>query len=384
MRKAAEIAGLVVLMVGARYVPLDRIFSLGGSKAPATPVVTGSVSKSPEAPPVQAGGAKAAKGIEDKVQTILAQASEVQRSNNRPSGQSSAGGDRSRVRTDDFSSGLDGIFTGGTGLADVEADAEGDNATARSLADAHPNDFLVICEAGCRPSNDRIVYRVSKIAAAASAIAERRLEVTSAQPKQAEEGESTGIVCVAGCYDDEAPKKHAQRNEKTPVKLAQIEGAGSTKKADVHDAVKPAAIEQTAAAPSEAQRPSVAQPESVALNGATSANAKVPAAEPAAPVAAQPETSVQAANAAHSIDLGSAHLISAETEAHLNAKRSKLAAAPAAVRAPVRIARWRTKVTSIVALQPPSTPQRSVVALAPFDTSVSVESGWESNLVNTQ
>lgn len=378
MRKAAEFAGLVVLMVGARYAPLDRIGALVSSKAPATPVVTGSVSKASEAPLAQTGGARTAKSIEDKVQTILAQASEIPRSNGRSNGQS-GGGDRARIKTDE--SAADEIFTGGTGLVDVEV--EEDNAPARALAQANPNDFLVICEAGCRPSNDRIVYRVSKMAAAASAIAERRLEVTAAQPKQPDEGENAGVVCVAGCYDDEPPQKHAQQSEKTARKLAQVDEPAAAVRPVAHDDAKPATIEPVTPARAEARQASAQQETKIASEASVTPASDARAAEPAAAAASQSAPSQQTAHTRREDDLTSAHLISAETAAHLAAKRSKLATTALPARPPVRVSRWRTKVTSIVALQP-SAPPRSVVALAPFDTSVSVEGGWESSLLNTQ
>lgn len=376
MGKAAKYAGLVALLIGARYAPLDRMVTglLWSSNPPANPVVTGSVEQ-PSATPHASASTRKPDKIEAKVQSILAGAAESPRSNSRGGNND---GPRSRVRTDEIITDSDGIYTGGTGL--IEEAVEDNNKVSKALVAANPDDYLVICEAGCRPSNDRIVYRVSKIAAAATAIAQRRLEVTSVQPKQADEGESTGVVCVAGCYDEEpAPRKqHTDRKQNDSIKLAQVEETASPKIAQPADAKpSPAGLS--------------AQPVHAEVRHAAIAPDDKSAAETAAAGPAQFASQAQAfASNASAQDLSAAHLISAETAAHLAAKNSRQAqaAVPASAPRPVISAvsqsRWRTKVTSIVALHKDAQPQRSIVALAPFETSIAVENGWEGTLVNTQ
>ena len=80
--------------------------------------------------------------------------------------------------------------------------------------------FIIVCEAGCRPSSDKIVYEVSKIAAASAEIAKRRLETTSAPATDGSENVATAensVVCVAGCYDD---PKSDRNSAKAAVKKA--------------------------------------------------------------------------------------------------------------------------------------------------------------------
>ena len=85
------------------------------------------------------------------------------------------------------------------------------------LAMAHPDDFVIICEAGCRDkdSPDHIVYMVSKTAAATGLSSTRKMEPTAgelpsnsdAKPKTGDiVGDQNVILCVAGCY--ESPKEY--------------------------------------------------------------------------------------------------------------------------------------------------------------------------------
>ena len=85
------------------------------------------------------------------------------------------------------------------------------------LAMSHPDDFVIICEAGCRDkdSPDHIVYMVSKTAAATGLSSTRKMEPTvgelpsnsDAKPKTGDiVGDQNVILCVAGCY--ESPKEY--------------------------------------------------------------------------------------------------------------------------------------------------------------------------------
>lgn len=94
----------------------------------------------------------------------------------------------------------------------------GDKAAAAKispLAAAFPDSLVVVCEAGCRPSSDRIVYRVSKVAAPAAEIAKRRLVTTAAEAGDGSNEVASvdnAVVCIAGCYDDDRPaRRSAQR-----------------------------------------------------------------------------------------------------------------------------------------------------------------------------
>lgn len=95
--------------------------------------------------------------------------------------------------------------------ADIKLNAEKSQAKGKEhpLAIANPDSYLVICVGGCRPASDKIVYRVSKSAAAAAAIAARRMETTAAQVTpgaeiKPSEADQSAVACIAGCYANEA------------------------------------------------------------------------------------------------------------------------------------------------------------------------------------
>lgn len=95
------------------------------------------------------------------------------------------------------------------------------------LALEHPDQYVVVCEAGCRSANEEIVYAVAKAEARAVVTA---LEPTSAgavpdtEPSNASDKDAPDknasdrrvqspdtILCLAGCYD--SPRQHAARSK---------------------------------------------------------------------------------------------------------------------------------------------------------------------------
>ena len=91
-----------------------------------------------------------------------------------------------------------------------------DPATPAALA--HPDDFVIVCEAGCREKDapDHIVYMVSKVAASTGLSSTRKLEPTAGEVNLAGNkksgdivGDQNVILCVAGCYD--TPKSYVGR-----------------------------------------------------------------------------------------------------------------------------------------------------------------------------
>lgn len=109
------------------------------------------------------------------------------------------------------------------------------------LALAHPDSFVVACEAGCRDPKDHIIYMVLKTAAST-----RRLDVASSEVAQVStplqkapapvlEDEGS-LPCVAGCYDSERPKKR-QVAEKAGVVLASLATSSS-----IVETANPAAV----------------------------------------------------------------------------------------------------------------------------------------------
>ena len=109
------------------------------------------------------------------------------------------------------------------------------------LAMAHPDDFVIICEAGCRDkdSPDHIVYMVSKTAAATGLSSTRKMEPTAgelpassdAKPKTGDiVGDQNVIMCVAGCYESPkeyrsgpAVREHAKAAKADLVKVASLD-----------------------------------------------------------------------------------------------------------------------------------------------------------------
>jgi hypothetical protein len=101
------------------------------------------------------------------------------------------------------------------------------------LAVANPDSYLVICLGGCRPASDKIVYRVSKTAAAAAVIAARRMETTAAQVTAGaeivpSEADQNAVACIAGCYANEEispamkPKRAEAAPAVRPVRVAKV------------------------------------------------------------------------------------------------------------------------------------------------------------------
>lgn len=221
---------LILLMIAARYAPLERageLFLTRKSHAPL--VVTGSVDVPQSASRRQADD-KMKEVARSQIEVILAGTQEIPegKAGPRPEPQFRARG----VSRRDRSGRSDEIMIGGTGLLV-------DDAAARSphpLAIANPESFVVICEAGCRPGSDQIVYKISKTSSAADAIAKRRLEVTAAAAGIASAGDAA--VCVAGCYRDEPARRQHARLDIGPsqsIPAAKLAAASAPKTAPSQD-----------------------------------------------------------------------------------------------------------------------------------------------------
>ena len=123
------------------------------------------------------------------------------------------------------------------------------------LALAHPDSFVVACEAGCRDPKDHIIYMVLKTAAST-----RRLDVASSLDAQASTPlqnvpapavEDEGSVpCVAGCYDGEQPKKRQLANN-----------------AEARDPVRPGAVMASLATTSTSPEPASQEARSYQTHG---------------------------------------------------------------------------------------------------------------------
>lgn len=432
-RTRKKYAGLALLLVAARFTPLDGtvdgVASLFARHPKPSSFETASVNDAapPEADfskPFQAGPGqmdKLAKKTGERVRTILAQQQGSDESGGggprREGGPAS--GKRSRDKEDDGE-----IKMGGTGLLDEAADVM---KKEHPLAAAHPDDYLVICEAGCRSESERIVYQVSKTAAASLAIAQRRLELSAAAPEQAAKAEDT-VVCVAGCYDRE-PARGYKRVEITPeakngVRLAQSGGGRrATLSNTAHaPAEAPALTEATAlngyertfaamsaaladermqvavraviedAAPKSKRR---AFPSTATTAAAPRPAASAPTAAPASPavtVIAKVETPAASENtdaappvlasAPAAEKLADLHLLSTETRARTAKKRAMALTAYGA--------RWRTTVLKLADQAPDDTPiveRRATWKKASsrvFDTTISTESGWDAVIAEAQ
>ncbi len=397
MRGILKFAAIVAVMVAARYVPAGE--AIRGLVDPAKPaIVTGSIQDQQKGDTPRDPVRRTRDAAAD-VRAILAQDSSEKASNNNAPPQRRPARNRGREdETDD-----DGeIYIGGTGLLDEDHTA----AKEHPLAAKHPEDYLVICEAGCRPSSDRIVYKISKTSAVNAEKAQRKLQVTSGA-EGTESNENSEIVCLAGCYDDEPVKqRRAERMQQPAVHTAEAETPAPDEpkvetKAEVEkqlaaDAPKavaqasppapetpPAAAALTAEAPASA----VSSTASMAIGTSTGSTTSAAVAEAVVTTIASPSpvpvsAALQPAVIAEATsvrDLAAIHAISAEAAARREAKR-------AASAAPSHQKPWQTKVTSLVMLPKPAKASRSVVALstvAPFETSVAVEHGWDFTLSNT-
>lgn len=87
------------------------------------------------------------------------------------------------------------------------------NVKQHPAAAAHPESYVVVCEAGCREATGQIVYMVSKVAAAEGQKAV--LETTSSETQGQAIGSATApkvtgdpnsLPCMAGCYDRPEPR----------------------------------------------------------------------------------------------------------------------------------------------------------------------------------
>lgn len=398
MRGILQFVAIVAVMVAARYAPLGDAVRWLMRPAPAPAIVTGSLQDQPaeEVSPV----VRRTRDAAADVRAILAEASSEKPSNNNvPAPQRRTGSKGREDEVDDNGE----LYIGGTGLLEESTAAVKDHP----LASQNPDDYLVICEAGCRPSSDRIVYKVSKIAAVNAAKAQRKLEVTSAAESANASSENNEIVCIAGCYDDEPVKQ--RRAESAPVDvpvqtaLAEVPSTGGTAahEAEHEDSARARnhVVDVTAAATEPARPVPAAVSPQAAQASSTVPEAAVETAKPAPAPVSTPEPTSTATNSPAAIattasvasvaavlesasvrEIAAVHAISAEGAARREAKRAA-AAAPQ-----VRQPEWETKVTSLVVLPKPAKAVRPVVALstiAPFTTSVSIENGWDFTLSNT-
>ena len=374
MRGISKFVAIVLVMVAARYVPFGDAMRWLVKPSSQPAIVTGSLQDQEQTGDAARQQVRRPRDAAADVRAILAQASSEKASgNNAP--QRRPGGSRGREdETDD-----DGeIYIGGTGLLDETAVTEKEHP----LATKHPNDYLVICEAGCRPSTDRIVYKISKLSAVNAAKAQRKMEVTSAA-EGVESNENNEIVCLAGCYDDEPVKqRRAERTqEPAPIRTAQA-GTPQRDEAMVQDRPAPHSADVLKDVAKDVAHGAPAAPAMPPAATASSTADPVVAAEPAASAAiaapappAAPEVSrasvaaaasplltpasapqpIAVAVAASVREIAAVHAISAEAAARRESKRATAAA-------PVPQPGWETKVTSLVMLPKPEKAVRSVVA----------------------
>ena len=96
-----------------------------------------------------------------------------------------------------------------------------ENSTANPkdhpVAAQYPDDFVVVCEAGCREPTGQIVYMVSKAKAATGVKGTLQTsawdEPAAVQTPSVEtkfSGDPTSLPCVAGCYDRPEPRRSAE------------------------------------------------------------------------------------------------------------------------------------------------------------------------------
>lgn len=217
---------------------------------------------------------------------------------------------------------------------------------------ANPDDYVVICAAGCRPSSDRIVYKVSKIAAPTAEIARSRLVTSSAEASDGSGEPATAentVVCVAGCYDDDPSPKAIKRADARPaltpapapaararstVRFAEAAVPPPAKHAHLRLKLKPVPVRDA--------KPTVLvslvpQPLKEAAQAAV-----LSVREPDTPLA--PPRTVEAP-----VKLADAHLVSTEARGHSAAKRVKAIVAKSS-----GISKWRTVITRYAATAPAS------------------------------
>jgi len=227
-----------------------------------------------------------------------------------------------------------------------ERDEEGTSKVPAAVA-ANPDDYVVLCAAGCRPSSDRIVYKVSKIAAPAAEIAKSRLVTTSAEASDGSGDPATAenmVVCVAGCYDDEQSPKPTKQAEAKPAAAPAHRAKPAVRLAEVAPpALKRAHLKlKLKAVPVRDARPTALaalapQPLKPAVEATVVAVREADVLPPASRVAGAP------------VKLADAHLVSTEARAHAAAKRVKAVVAKSSV-----IPKWRTVITRYAAMAPES------------------------------
>jgi len=327
---------LILLMIAARYAPLERageLFLTRKSHAPL--VVTGSVALPQSASQRQADD-KMSELARSQTDVILGGTQEVPegKAAPHPEPQFRARG----VSRRDRAGGFDEIIMGGTGLLVDDASAR----APHPLAVANPESHVVICEAGCRPGSDQIVYKISKASSAADAIAKRRLEVTAATVGIA--SASDAAVCVAGCYRDEPARPHHARLDIGPSRstpAAQLAAAPAPKTAQPEDDLRLGAqVYQVIA--SAVQRPALrgfvrlpADVVAVATAALDSRRAGDATSVGATPAASYGTLSQEA--------LGARHLISQET--HVRAVKKRVVALGA-------LSRWLSTTVSTLQRTP--------------------------------
>lgn len=238
----------------------------------------------------------------------------------------------------------------------IEEESQSRTVTEHPLVVANPDSFVVVCLAACRPSSDKIVFRVSKAAAAAVAAAnvasaKGRFEPTAnpdashAANHGAERSQksntvamggnaivATDAVCIAGCYrDDPAPRRVTAINR--PQAIAQV---------------VPKTPQKTPAASESRLAPlAILAPMRVASTGTSKSDVKT-----AIRVTTLKRSGVLAAQVTQRLAVqrvAAAHLISAETRRHQSRKSRHVGGrwVTTARRADV-IADWRTTVRPAV------------------------------------
>lgn len=386
----AKFGGLVLLMLAARFTPVDGAGSallslVWGPKAPSA-VETGSV-------PDDAVGGSAAAGVpalprtgdisertSARIRMILAEqrAGGGEAGGGGPRREAGDGGDRGsaappnrpRQREDE---GDGEIFMGGTGLIDEGQSPDKEH----ELAAAHPNEYLVICEAGCRPQSDKIVYKVSKTAAAALAIAQRRLETTAASLQQVASAEET-VVCVAGCYDEKPEAKAGKRADAHDAPASPLKAAAAAQADDGARAMQSAVLAVLEDEVRRANRKAKPRPQQKAPSDGAVLTAELAKSRDTSAklVLAASAEAVEVLAFQAPKRLAEVHLLSTEGRGRNAAKRVKALKSYGD--------RWRTTVIRVAQSVPgeaqPVASRRAAwkeAAIGAFETTVSIESSWD-------
>lgn len=115
----------------------------------------------------------------------------------------------------------------------LKADGSASDAPPHPLAAAHPDKFVVVCEAGCKNGAPAEIVYAAPRSAAATEIVSAMVPSTSSGSAPAGH-EDLGIACVAGCYD--TPKLYAGRNGGSPALALPGQDFGGTWVTTVADA----------------------------------------------------------------------------------------------------------------------------------------------------